>query len=171
MNEIEAYAQKILKEHGCDEHTYWGEKAETLIDDLKTAYPHGMVFPYVDVANAIRELSKPEPIVRAPWRMIYDMGHTIDGIDYDSFEVAKESALDTLIEWEAQTISDWGKWRRPTEKQIEDWDYMIGEYSVHVEKYNPETDEYEDYWWPSYEDEQLIGWLEWADLKKQLDKI
>lgn len=61
MKTINEYAMDILKEHGCDEYTYGGNhdfcKPERIAEDLKTAYPNGMAYPYMDVANAIREIS------------------------------------------------------------------------------------------------------------------
>ena len=104
-----------------------------------------------------------------PWLMVFDLGHTVDGIGFDSFEAAKEDALDTLIEWEAETMSDW-KSSNPTEDEIEHWDYMIYSCSVEVQKYNPEKDEYEEYWSPSYEDEKLVGWMEWKELQKLIQE-
>ena len=168
--EIKAYAQQILKEHGCTENSYYGISGEEIISDLKDAYPDGMKYPYVDVANAILSVSKPEKIVRAPYRMIFDIGHTVDGLDFDSQEAAKNDALDTLAEWMCQFTVENGiskvypyEW---TEKQQEDWDYMIYNFSVCVAKYDPETDEYITCWSPSAEDERSVGWMTVEEYRK-----
>lgn len=62
MKTINEYAMDILKEHGCDEFTYGGNhdfcKPERIAEDLKTVYPNGMKYPYIEVAKAIREISK-----------------------------------------------------------------------------------------------------------------
>lgn len=157
MKTLENYALKILADHGCDCYTYGGEYSKHVLDDLKEAYPDGMEFPYVDVANAILNISRTRPIYKAPWQMVYDTDTCTDGIDYESFEAAKESAFDTLLEWMAEERSRWAN-DTPTEEEIEDYDYMIYNSSTSVYKYNPYTDEYEEYWSPSYEDEKEIGW-------------
>lgn len=62
MLSIKEYAMDILKEHGCDEYTYGGTeewcKAEKIAEELKQAYPNGMKYPYIEVAKAIRGISK-----------------------------------------------------------------------------------------------------------------
>ena len=43
-------------------------------------------------------------------------------------------------------------------QEREDFNYMICNCSVRVDKYNPNTDEYEEYWEPSSEELKNIGW-------------
>lgn len=166
---IEEYAKKILSDHGCDEYTYGGEYSKHVLDDLKQEYPNGMEFPYIDVANAILAISRPEPIARSPWQMVWNNDSCVDGIDFESFGAAEECAEDTLVLWQTHEASnypsDLNDWN---EEQIEDWDYMIYNFSVRVDKYNPDTDEYEQYWSPSYEDEKAIGWELYEDLLKDM---
>ena len=171
--EITKYAKKILADHGCDMSAYWGITGDQVIQDLKEAYPDGMEHPYVDVANAILLLARPTLVERQPWMMVYDLGHTVDGIGYDSFEAAKEQALETLVEWQVQQISEFKNIQGPedwpaalTQEQREDWNYMVSECHVEVQKYNPDTDEYEEYWFPSYEDEKQVGWLYIEEIEK-----
>ena len=160
-----------MEDHGCDCYTYGGEWSEHVLSDLKEAYPDGMEFPYVDVANAILAISRPRPIKRSAYRVIYDTDSVCDGFDAESFEQAKYSAEDTLCEWEAEQASDYPcDFKDWTEGQRDDWDYMIYNYSVWVEKYNPDTDEYEECWGLSYEDEKKIGWLEYSELIKEYGK-
>lgn len=156
---LENYALKILADSGCDCYTYGGEYSAKIMDDLKEGYPGGMEFPYIDVANAILEISRPKPIVRKPWRMAFETDDTVDGVDFDSFEAAKADAEDTLVNW---MVEEQSKWRseKPTKEELEDYNYMICNCSVRVDRYNPTTDEYEEYWSPSCEEEEKIGWKE-----------
>ena len=164
MDTVESYALKILADSGCDCYSYGNvEDSEILLEDLKTEYPDGMKYPYIDVANAILAISRPRPIKKSPWRMVWENEHSCDGIDYDSFEAAKEQAIETLVEWQVQFLADRKfpkKLEDMTEEQKEDWNYMISECRVSVYKYNADKDEYEEYWYPSYEDEKEINWIE-----------
>lgn len=111
--------------------------------------------------------------------MVFDMDHTIDGIEFDTFEEAKNDAIYTLegwiieeqIEWDYETDNDGiSVIPHPTEAQIESWDYMINNCCVYVVEWDDETNQWEDSdygWWPSYDDENEIDWLEWDELKKK----
>lgn len=157
MNKVEEYALKILHDHDCDEYTYGETKGETIINDLKQAYPNGMEFPYIEVCNAIIAISKRKPLERAPYRMIYDCdtGGFIDGIDCQTLEEAKDEAFKTLNIW-MESESCWTN--KTKAKQIEDWNYMIENDGVWVEEYDPETDGYEECWYPSDAELEDIGW-------------
>ena len=157
---IEEYARKILADHGCDEYTYGGEWSKHTLDDLKQAYPDGMEFPYVDVANAINAMSKVKPIERKPWMMCFDAGSFCDGIGFDSFGAAEANADDTLVEWMCQERHSWKDCFCPTDDELDAYNYMICNNSVEVRRYNPNTDEYDVFWSPSYEVEEQIGWKE-----------
>ena len=157
---IEEYARKILKDHDCDEYTYGGEQSKHVLDDLKEAYPEGMEFPYVDVANAILAMSKAHPIVRAPYKMVWDTDSYADSADYDSFEAAKSAAEDTLIEWMMWERNEWKDVFNPTDEELDDYNYMICNSSVWIEEYDPMTDEYYKIDSLTYEDERNIGWDE-----------
>lgn len=157
---VEEYARKILSDHNCDEYSYGGTPGETVLSDLKEAYPDGMEFPYVDVANAIIAFSKVKPIKRDPWQMVFDTDSYCDGIGYESFGAAKCQAEDTLIEWMCQERGEWKDMFCPTDKELDNYNYMICSCSVWVSKYDPDTDEYEEYWSPSWEDEAALGWKE-----------
>ena len=157
---VEEYAKKILEDHNCDEYTYGGTPGEEVLSDLKEAYPDGMEFPYIDVANAIIAFSKVKPIERKPWMMVFDTDSCCDGIGCESFEAAKCQAEDTLIEWMCQERGEWRDVFCPTEHELDNYNYMICNCSVLVSKYDPDTDEYEEYWSPSYEDEEKLGWFE-----------
>lgn len=166
---VQEYAKQILAEHGCDEYTYGGEWSKYVLDDLKEEYPNGMEFPYVEVANAIIEMSKVKPIERKPWMMCFDAESFCDGIGFDSFDSAKCDAEDTLINWMVEERNNWKDVFHPTEEELERYNYMICNCSVDVRKYNPDTDEYDEYWYPSYEDEEALGWKELTmeDIEKE----
>lgn len=166
--EVEEYARKILAEHGCDEYTYGDESAETVLNDLKKGYPNGMSLPYVEVANAIKRISKPHLIERKPFCVVWDCDSFSDGMGCDTFDEAKSDAFETLIQWEVDEIQNW-KSQNPTEEEKENWDYMIYNSISYVKKYNENTDEYEDYWYPSDEELKEIGWCLW-DEQKQKEK-
>ena len=56
---IKDYAITILTDAECDEHSYYNVPAETIINDLKEAFPDGMQYPYEHVAAAIADYSEP----------------------------------------------------------------------------------------------------------------
>ena len=162
---IKEYAKKILVDAGCDEYTYGGEYSKHILDDLKEEFPNGMEFPYVDVANAILEMSRPRPIYRAPWKVIYDTEDSCDSVNANSFEEANETAIEILVNWVNEELDhypvDFEEW---SEEQIENWDHFIYYSSVALAEYNPMTDEYDDCdWEPSYEDAKATGWLLYED--------
>ena len=108
------------------------------------------------------------------FKMIYDGGHFVDGIEFDNFEDAKDNAIETLVLWMQEETYGWkfdeNGVPHPTEVQIENWDYMIGDCCVCVVEWNEETGGWEDVddaWYPSYEDKYEIGWMEWEHYKKQ----
>ena len=158
--EIKDYARQILADHNCDEYTYGGTNPLTILDELKEGYPDGMKYPYVDVANAIASISKPRLIKKAKYRTVYDAESFCDGIEHDSLEAAKADAQETLIEWMTEERSEWKDVFNPTKKELDRYNHMICNCSTWVSKYNPMTDEYEEYWSPSYGDEESIGWKE-----------
>ena len=172
-NSVEAYALQILAEHGCDCYTYGGEFGKHVLEDLKEGYPDGMEYPYIDVANAILSISKVRPITRAPFRMVWDTDTDCDGIDCESLGAAKCMAEDTLVEWMVQERNEWADVFCPTEDELDSYNYMIWNCSVWVSKYNPDTDEYDEVWSPSYEDEEKLGWRELSmeDIEKEKQSL
>ena len=160
FNSVEGYALKILSDNGCDCYTYGGEHSKYVLEDLKLGYPDGMEYPYVDVANAILAISKVRPIVKSQWRVIWNTEDCTDGCDCDSLEAAKTDAKETLINWMMWEREGWKDVFNPTEDELDSYNYMIENCYVYVCKYNPDTDEYEEYWSPSNEDEEELGWRE-----------
>ena len=156
---INEYALNILKEHGCDCYTYGGEFAKHCLADLKEAYPNGMEYPYVDVANAILAMSRPMPIVRKSYKVVWDNESCCDGHGCDTFEIAKSDVEEILVNWIVEEVATW-KNNKPSAENIENFNYMIYNCNAWVEKYNPDTDEYEEYWFPNDEFLKSIGWEE-----------
>lgn len=161
-NTVEEVAIKILAESNCDIYTYGDESSKHILSDLMEAYPGGSIqgYTYLEVANAILAISRPEPIVRDPYRVFLSNEHSCDAYGSNSFEVAKDSALETLTNWVVEAQAEWNS-DTPTEDERDSFNYMIEECSVEVRKYNPATDEYDEtVWEPSDEDCERIGWVE-----------
>ena len=159
---IEEYALKILSDHGCDRYTYGGEFSKYVLDDLKKGYPNGMEYPYIDVANAILSISRPTPIAKDKYKMVYDTDSDCDSVGFETFEQAQDDAFDTLHLWMQEEMLSWEA-EEPTDKQKESWDYMIYNCGVWVEKYNENTDEYEKCWSPTQKELDAIGWTPYYD--------
>ena len=157
---IEEYAKHILEENDCDIYTYGGENSKHVLHDLKEAYCVGdLAYPYIDVANAILAMSRPKPIMRDPYRVLWDNEHSCDGHGSNSLEEAKDSALEILTNWIVEAQAEWNS-DTPTEDEKDNFNCMIWNCSVSVEEYNPATDEYEEVWSPSDDDLAQIGWKE-----------
>ena len=154
---IKEYARKILADHGCNEYTYGTTEGTQILRDLKEVYPNGMEYPYIDVANAIIAISKRKQIKKSTWCVSWDNGSCCDGYDTPSLAQGKQDALDTLIEWMCQEQSEWNS-DTPTGKEADHWNYMIYNCSACVSKYDPDTDEYHEYWEPSDKDLERTGW-------------
>lgn len=160
MKDINNYAMKILAEHGCDCYTYGNCASECVMKDLKEAYPKGMEFPYIEVANAILNISRPRPITRSPWRLVWDTDSDCDGVDFGTFAIAKSNSEDLLLEWMAQTRQGWKDVWNPTDDELDGYNYMIETCSVSVHNYDPNTDEYTEFWSPDQRDLERLGWRE-----------
>lgn len=157
---IEQYAKHILEENDCDIYTYGGENSKHIMHDLKEAYCVGdLAYPYIDVANAILAMSRPKPIVRDPYRVLWSNEDSCDAHGSNSVEEARDSALEILTNWIVEAQAEWNS-DTPTEDERDSFNYMIEEFYVEVQKYNPATDEYEEVWHPDYDDLAQIGWKE-----------
>lgn len=156
-SDLEKYALSILNDKGCDIYTYGGEYSKYLLDDLKTAYPDGMKYPYIDVANAILAISHPRPIERVLWKMVWETDSCVNSEVCASFEEAKSRAEDTLVEWACAEQAQW-KSDIPTAEEAVSWNRMINNCGVRVVKYNKASDGYDDYWVPSREELADLGW-------------
>lgn len=106
--------------------------------------------------------------MKSKWKMIFDTEHMCGGIDFDTFEAAKNDAIETYILWQNDFMGNippvsWTESLEPmfTEEEKEDWNYMIANCFCHVDKLNEDTGEYETYWYPSDEELEEIGWREY----------
>ena len=82
------------------------------------------------------------------YRLLIDGDHFIHGIDYDTFEEAKDSAFEVLNSWMTDALTD------------DEWDYMICNCSVEICKFDPETKQWDGFWYPDDEYLESIGWVE-----------
>lgn len=171
--ELNKYAKDILTENGCDEYTYGDEPVETILEDLKWKYKDGMQYGYnyVEVANAIKMISKPNLIERKMYSAVWSTENTCDATYYDTFEEAKGDVMDTLMQFQAMEAAEWSDPKNLTQEDVEAWDYMIYNSYAYVCKYNAEDDSYVEYWYPSEEEEREIGWVESKELIPMLKEM
>lgn len=106
----------------------------------------------------------------APYKMIYDGDHFIDGTDHESLEAAICDAQDTLLLWQMEELRNW-KYNEetnhyePTQEQIESWDYMIYNMGCYVVEGENGID---DAVWPRTDaDYEEVGWMPWEELAKR----
>lgn len=161
--EVSAYAMKILSDAGGNCYTYGGEYANKVMDDLKLAFPYGMKFPYIEVANAILAMSRPPMIHRAPFSVVWDTDDCCDAYGAESLDEAKNRCLEVFMDWEAEELSAMECSENPTQDDKDDWNYMLKTYWAYVAQYNPETDEYEEIWAPDDNDLLLMGWVPYEE--------
>lgn len=154
---LKDYARKILTDNGCDEFTYGTTEGTQILQDLKEGYPDGMDYPYVDVANAIIAISKRKPLESSTWHVHWDTDSCCDGFPVNSLAQGKNEAYELLIGWMVDQQATWGS-DIPTGEEADMWNYMIYNSDAGVTKYNPWTDEYEEYWYPSDKQKAKIGW-------------
>ena len=70
---------------------------------------------------------------RKRYTLVWDTDDCCDGVEFDSLEVAKADAEDILVNWAVEQMRDYPvDIRNWSEKQIEDWDYMIYNCSVYI---------------------------------------
>ena len=177
---IREYTLKLLEEYGCKLDCYKGEFGEkyALSDMEEYAKNNEVPFPLEDVAKELIAIGNEQP---APPRnghkqycMIWESENTCDGTEFNTEQEAKDNALNTLMEWLIQEQAEWSVDEKgiphPTEKQIENYNYMISNYSVCVVEWNEEVNAYNDTdygWYPSSDDENEINWLLWEELKQK----
>lgn len=167
------YATNLLEKCGCPLDCYRDISFEVTVKDLITYYNDENIespYPIAEIAKYLKEIADEQPmpvIKKAPYRMVFDMGHTIDGIYCESFESAKANMEDTYIQWICDETYNWkfadDGTPMPTEEQREAFNYMIYECCCWAAKLDEETGEYEDldnaYTLP--EDElEALGWKE-----------
>lgn len=158
-SKLRQYALQILRDHNCDVYTYGTTPGEDILRDLMMAYPNGMQYPYIRVVNAIIAVSKRRPFKRSPWRVLWDSAHCTDSFACATLAEAKRRTLELHESWLEDARSEFSDPEHPTEDEVERFNQMLYDNSASVEKYNPETDEYDEYWFPSEKDLTKIGWV------------
>lgn len=182
--ELREYCLNLLISCECNLDCYKGENSKFALLDMKEyAKDYNVPFSLEDVANMLVQIGneQPDPSRKGhkQYCMVFDVGHTVDGVEWDTFEEAKNDAINTLENW---IVDEQSKWSfdidddgisvipHPTDKQIESWDAMINDCSVYVVEWNDEDGCWEDSdnaWYPSSEIENELNWFEWTDLKKK----
>lgn len=176
---VREFALRLLEECGCKLDCYKGDFAKYALPDLQEASKvREFPFSLEEIAKELIAIGneQPDPLRKGhkPFQMIFDCGHTIDGIEHDTFEDAKFDAIETLAQW---MVDEKGEWAvdangipHPTEAQIESWDQMIADCCVYVVEWDEEEGSYQDAddaWYPSAEDENEAEWLTWDELKEK----
>lgn len=88
--------------------------------------------------------------MRKEFKVIYDGGHFIDGIEFDTLEEAQDASYDILYSWMNDCANE----------DAETWNMMINECSVWVEQYVEDADDWSEVWSPSDDYLREIGWVE-----------
>lgn len=167
-------AMKLLVDAGCDLWCYTDDYDNALKDINYLINEEGRVFDCSEdnIARALVEIAVENPKPEEPpkrYTMIYDGDSFVDGTDHETLEEALEAAKETRIFWEECEMYDWNFDDKgvphPTEKQIEDWDYMIWNCSTYVIEKDDDGNTIEEYYL-SDDDLKEIGWMEWAEIKK-----
>lgn len=176
---VREYALGLLRDCGCSLDCYKGEYAKYALQDIQqVATEQELPYSIEDIAEALIQIGneQPDPPRKGHKQFchVFDVGHSVDGVEYDDFEEAKSWAIDTLVQWVVDEQAKWpvdekGK-PHPTEKQIEDWDQMIEDCCVYVVEWDEDAGDWgdvDDAWFPSHEDETNAEWLYWEELKQK----
>ncbi len=161
------YAQHLLEQEECDLDCYKGVSLEEIVKDLTDYFeehPEETIpFPIDDIAACLRQIGDEQPdLPPAPYKMVYDMGDTIDSIPFDSFEAAKTDMEDAYTLWIAEEMGSWTD-ATPTRHEIDSFNDMVNTCCCWVVKYDEEVGGYEDidngYTLPQ-EELEAMGWKE-----------
>lgn len=93
--------------------------------------------------------------------VLYDIGHTVDSIEFDTHEEALGCMKDLYLGWIEDERAEWDG--EPTPEQVESWNEMVDACYCLILRWNDFLGEYEDtYWGEPLPDEDLeaIGWIE-----------
>lgn len=91
------------------------------------------------------------------WTVVCNAEHFEHSFTSPSFEQAKCDALDVLLEWMHAERAGWDSFK-PTQEQIDNWDYMIETCCVSVMRCFRDSDDYEELWEPDDAELKRIGW-------------
>ena len=167
------YAVKLLKDNGCELNCYKGTPIEDIIADLNEYFKTNKKKSICSVETIAKYLRKigdeqPNPIPK-PFKMVFDIGHTIDGIEFDTFEAAKADMEDTYIMWMTDAMRDWKFAKdgtpQPTDKQKDEFNYMIDECCCWIVKWDSELGDYEDIDYGYVMSDEELKELGWEEIK------
>lgn len=178
---IREYTLKLLNDCGCQLDCYKDGTSfggyDYAYKDLKE-YNGEYPFPIEDIARELVAIGneQPDPPKEKPkkYQVICDTDNCTDSVGTtDDFDEAVYSMKETYINWIFDQQIDWKFYENhiphPTEKQIEDWDYMIETCTCWIAEWNEELQEYYsekmDYYFLSDDDANKINWLTWDKLK------
>ena len=93
--------------------------------------------------------------------VVWNTEDCCDGFEQDDFESAKRSVWEIYEGWlqDALLIS-----ASEPDFQPEDWDVMIDNCWAEIKILNPDTNQYDHYWYPSDADLTDIGWDYWNEI-------
>lgn len=158
---IHRYCLKLLKTHECPRDTYKGADRDEVISSLKEFVNESATeeekksferFGVASIADELISIGNSVENKKSRYLVVWDTDSETCGIEAgNNFEVAKSRAMEILIEWQCQFGGD-------GQNSRDDWDYMIYNCGVKVYKLNPDTNEHEEFWYPSSEDCKKIGW-------------
>lgn len=166
-------AMLLLEEEGCPLDTYRNDTKGWAFDDvqfvMKTSPDRLGGFDPIEVALELQQIGDEQhPRMKNPeWMVIWDGDSFSDSWYCESFEEAKNDAIDTLIEWQMQMVAD--HLNLHSKEFIDSYNYMVTHCETHVKHREPipvpeDTDDddmgWEDYWYPSEQDLKDIGWEE-----------
>jgi hypothetical protein len=94
------------------------------------------------------------------YSVCYYTEHLDDAFCVGSLEDGKAACLDLLRQWMCDELISRSEPDKPTEEEVERWNYMIKTCFVSVTQYDPDRDDYDEVWEPLDEDLSAIGWKE-----------
>ena len=95
--------------------------------------------------------------------VVYSDEHMIDSFECDTFERAKDEALDILANWQVSAVNDINDINNATQSEIDNYDCIIENGCVYIEK------DGEEFWYPSPEDLKAVSWVPFEDYLKIIE--
>jgi len=101
--------------------------------------------------------------MEAPYKVIWDNGECCDGFECDTFEEAEARVWDIYDGWAEAMYYELVN-KDFSDEALEDWNRMIFECWVEIYEYDPDTDRYEECWFPPDADFEKVGPFGWNEL-------
>lgn len=116
------------------------------------------------------------------YKVVWDNDTCCDSFETPSIGQGKEDCYELYINWRSETCGDWWGSRMPTEKEIEDHDYLIFNCEAFVAEFPDDYDDTEDrecdyydereynpsdhrVWEMDEETQKNLLWDEWENIK------